>query len=124
MKESEGGPFLTWPEPDPAEKLKLLWACKCGRGGTANLRFDCDAEASRAEVERQVLEHLREDGHDWRHNVHVGMFAESFMMSPDGELRWREAGSAPDTYGPHPRLSFGGAGSPDPFADKAAQRGG
>jgi hypothetical protein len=94
------------------EKRKLLWACKCGRGGVANLAFYCDAEYARAEVERQVVAHLREEPHDLRHVVHVGTFTESFLLTPlppgqqrPPELGWRKAGDAPDTYGPHPRLS-------------------
>jgi len=92
-------------EERQAEKQKLLWACKCGRGGAANLAFYCDADYARAEVERQVVAHLREEGHDWGDSVHVGAFAESFVLSPAGDLEWRRAGDQPDTYGPHPRLS-------------------
>lgn len=99
-------------EERETEKQKLLWACRCGRGGAAILAFYCDAEYARAEVERQVVAHLREEERDYRHAVHVGTFTESFLLTPPPpsqqgapELGWRRAGDAPDTYGPHPRLS-------------------
>lgn len=105
------GPATT--EEREAEKQKLLWACRCGKGGAANLAFYCDAEYTRAEIERQVVAHLREVPHDYlRHGVHVGTFTESFLLTPPPpgqgeapELSWREAGSEPDFYGPHPYLS-------------------
>ncbi len=99
-------------EEREAEKQKLLWACKCGTGGAANLVFYCDPAYARAEVERQVVAHLREEPHAWRHVVHVGTFTESFLLTPPPpsqqrapELGWRKAGDEPDAYGPHPYLS-------------------
>jgi hypothetical protein len=161
--DGEGGPLPVAASACIGDVGKLLWACRCGKGGTPDLRTAVDPEAARAETERQVLAHLREEGHDWRHDVYVGAFTAWCGITPpvsrvwrmrDGvhvpvdydpplpeEVLWHEAGTgagpdycvpwdgklpaAPDTCGLHvPELAVANPEHSDPFADKAAQRGG
>lgn len=89
------GSTRTWHLGDSArelEKQKLLWACRCGKGGRPDLSPAADAESARAETERQVLEHLREEGHDPAHSVYVGTFsAWCALGAPEGRIRTRDA---------------------------------
>lgn len=89
------GSTRTWHLGDSArelEKQKLLWHCACGQGGRPDLSPAADAEAARAATERQVLAHLNEEGHDWKHHVYVGTFsAWCTLNAPESKIRTRDA---------------------------------
>lgn len=68
---------------------KLVWACSCGKGGTALRR---GTEGAGMELERQVGGHLRERGSEG-HGVDVGRYFTSARLDRTPRpLLWSEDG--------------------------------